>query len=1219
MAIRFEPACDDNVLWSIVPPCGPFPDSRRPDHPISMSPSMDIRYQNELSDQDRRTSNCSPQVCEQGAVERFGRRDFVRSPSEPNQYPAHFYPVPPAPGHQVMYKTRLNCCAFNEPMNCKFHDNHVPPILTYDVPKSSSSALDLSRTSMSHRHGFESSQGELYKAKFKRNTHRRNSVNDVSYKEYGYTNSMQAHARDGQPKDRTRHRSVHIPVDAARNAKVRKQNGDVIQRSSASGVTRKAEKTGLGVKIEHSVNKELKQVAESFAVVSKSDDVASVLDTEEQKARAAPSSEKQSAASQSSKIVIAPAADKFQESDAAEALLGLREGFYGAPCSKDNDTDTTVDAGTSRSDNSSASIAVNPDQPSTSHANIPGFNPTDVRETNHSPNDLVDEERTFNDVIRDDATAKANGGDVQSSAKHRCHFKKRICQKFAASLDQIKQDCLPESSTSNAAESSNLTRPTSQNGDGHGEPDSGHDLPSSTKSSDYREFSRKPDRSRPKTKEKLNRNVFDENSKAGLSKRRKTEKRRIDKDDDVKATKTMKQKEKVLEKINSNEKQQTKTLSSKQDDAGKQVSRVKDQRTKATSKSKSSTSNGGLATPKVIRVNSNKTKSKSNLYRVTSSLGSSCESLASEDVAHDVIVSESSSSDYSTDSDTDGDDSSKVDVTVTKETVTSSIITSRKQEGSPQRKAFILSKPKFSLPCKKSDDPEKKPTFLTPPSAPSPAFAKKDPVLINPVKPASPFPIGDGEKVKVAPKSAPSLSPSSKQNGFQIKKATFTFQSSGKQDDAPRTTVTSQCSVSFDQTQHADKSTFRFDREKMLRESTTKEKAIKRGSWKMESNFPFGTLSEGISFETLSKPNAAVAEDSGITKKTANQKSKSHHLPYNKDRLPRPTARPTALEAEHHLLRTKKGKKRGPSADSWPKNREVRAATSAKRLKLQEENMAKKKERVHDEATKTRNESNSKVSEKKIASELKTGKLAMTSSSRRKPSRVFKHHKYSTLKINPSQNNPSEDRGLSEFSLISRPLGLEHREMLAKSFEPDANPDAWSTDSIASRMSSSAASSRTSSLADDENDGDVIKTAALNSPNLRKRRHKRHRQVSAAETGTKSELLKRKQKKLFSESRCQGRQGANNVRGAATSSRATSAASGSTFKLLSLFPAPASLIAGHAAGELCPGYGATGSGQRSSLPLRWRKGEDISELKQKRQRDRWRSLTLDMFCLGATS
>ena len=67
------------------------------------------------------------------------------------------------------------------------------------------------------------------------------------------------------------------------------------------------------------------------------------------------------------------------------------------------------------------------------------------------------------------------------------------------------------------------------------------------------------------------------------------------------------------------------------------------------------------------------------------------------------------------------------------------------------------------------------------------------------------------------------------------------------------------------------------------------------------------------------------------------------------------------------------------------------------------------------------------------------------------------------------------------------------------------------------------------------------------------------------------------------------------------------------FNILSSFPCLASLKAGVARGELLS-VGSVAEGSRSIS--RWCKGRNVSELKLKRQRDCWKQMTIDMFCMG---
>ncbi|XP_026689403.2 LOW QUALITY PROTEIN: uncharacterized protein LOC100182299 [Ciona intestinalis] len=157
------------------------------------------------------------------------------------------------------------------------------------------------------------------------------------------------------------------------------------------------------------------------------------------------------------------------------------------------------------------------------------------------------------------------------------------------------------------------------------------------------------------------------------------------------------------------------------------------------------------------------------------------------------------------------------------------------------------------------------------------------------------------------------------------------------------------------------------------------------------------------------------------------------------------------------------------------------------------------------------------------------------------------------------------------------------------SYQQESSSVTDSTDTMTSR-----ASSRQSSLAGDD---EVIA----------KKSKKRNRDVERAEKRSR----KRHRKRHHS---------ANPLcRQEDESSRINSVTPRQTpgFQLLSCFPAPASLTAGLAKGELVPSYGATAHHRCPRLPAQWQKGSDVVELKQKKQRERWKSMTLDMFCMGS--
>ena len=630
-----------------------------------------------------------------------------------------------------------------------------------------------------------------------------------------------------------------------------------------------------------------------------------------------------------------------------------------------------------------------------------------------------------------------------------------------------------------------------------------------------------------------------------------------------------------------------------------------------------------------------KKKEVSNLYRTSKSLGSSNESIA-ESVADDNAEMSESSSDSSEDESGNEEDEHCVSRNQNKP------FEKEMNRGSENRKAFVLSKPTFSLPAlaksvgslndkfssnaNKTNETNQKETGPT-----NPACGSESKALPFLNKPQIAF--GNSEASEEL----------NKQSNIHIKKATFTFSRSGKLDKTTQQSglsVTSQAAALLERAQCAakDRNSFSFDRDKLDSNEAAKAKQATSQNDSLSSDrATFGTFRNGDSFENLSKPAAAAANFTEINKQQEQDSSKRIHekdVPYDKRRLPRPSARSAELEAQQQHAKSKTGRKRKLSVarDNSKENSKLLEKPSIKRLRHVGESPKKSKSRHNKKHITQTKRGEDKTCELKQNGEqtVETNKLSAPSSlerssSRRKPSRVYKHQKYTSVSMMSSTNSP---RDSSEFSLISKPLNLDHRVLLANSIDLYRGLNDDSNDvNVSSPMTSSSCSSTTSSVASDDNDVDSIPKSDSSPSDKNKDRYKRHRHLSAIETNTKADFLgrKHKMKRLLSMNEQISRK--NSVRLMTSNVLASSnwqrslARKGETsnFRLLSLFPAPASLRPGFAHCELLPGYGPSVSGQRSSLPLRWTKGSDESDLKKKRQHQRWRNMTLDMFCMGAKS
>ena len=618
----------------------------------------------------------------------------------------------------------------------------------------------------------------------------------------------------------------------------------------------------------------------------------------------------------------------------------------------------------------------------------------------------------------------------------------------------------------------------------------------------------------------------------------------------------------------------------------------------------------------------------SNLYRTSKCLGSSNESIA-ESVDENNEANESSSD--SSDDDESENEADEQGFVADQEK--SSIKENNWCPDFSKRKAFILNKPTFSMPWSKSFPESNKGANTKDERTQNnhKSCGENTPISLN--KPRVEF--GTTSELNVEP---------IKQSGIHIKKATFTFRNAGKPDKTLQKSglnVTSQAVGVLDRTPCADRNSFLFDKDKLDSNEAVKAKQVASPNDSLSNGrVTFGTFRKGDSFENLSKPVLKGTNFSEINKQqeseTAKEKAVEEDLPYDKHRLPRPSARSAELEAQQLLQSKKAGRKRKLSSirDNSKENLKLLDRQAIKRQKHVVESIKKSTTKSrHNKKEVAQQKSNKETCEPKQNGEqtVETNKQSTQfclerTSSRRKPSRVYKHQKYTSVSMMSSTNSP---RDSSEFAIISRPLNLDHRVLLANSIDfCRGSPDNLSIDSnVSSPMTSSSCSSSTSSVAGDDNDTDLISKADNAHGEQKKDRLKRHRHVSAIETNTKSDLLQRKHKmkRLLSindqvQRKTSTRLMTSNVLANSSWQRGLPRkGETATFRLLSLFPAPASLRAGFAQGELLPGYGPSVSGHRSSLPLRWTKGCDDRDLKKKRQHERWRKMTLDMFCMGAKS
>ena len=621
---------------------------------------------------------------------------------------------------------------------------------------------------------------------------------------------------------------------------------------------------------------------------------------------------------------------------------------------------------------------------------------------------------------------------------------------------------------------------------------------------------------------------------------------------------------------------------------------------------------------------------KTNLYRISTSLGSSNESLSAtvEDENEDLVSDSGTSESSASESDDECDNPSLLThLPAIKNTKVSSVdVTKRK---------VVLNKPKFSPSTWMNANKvtEVNETFAN----------RRKPFNNDTIKPKDLklLPGSSSTAQAAFENTAASMSEPSKQNEIHIKKATFTFNSMKKVDPAVQqnglslTSRASHTGTMADRAQSIvkDKNSLHLQREAESIETTVPRFSASLKNSGSDRNLTFGRFRNGDSFETLSNPSGPEKPDSTVSKKSPQTSTSKHEfinvevVPYDKDRLPRPSARSAALEAQQlHKSSTERKRKLSSLRNNGKQKSKQPGKPSIKRLKHDsDEKNPKLRLNANSKAIVHMPTSNKTANEPKqnggsiVEITPSCAKLPPErSSSRRKPSRVFKHQKYTSVSMMSSNHSPRDSSASSEFAIISKPLNLDHRVLLANSIDLcRGSPNNVDSSTSSSMTSSSSCSSRTSSVAGDDNEVEVGKKIDVSLPE--RNRCKRHRHLSAIETNLKSELMKQKHKmkRLLSETGSRGCCSsliANNWRRSPPQST-----NGPMFQLLSLFPAPASIKAGFAQGELLPGYGPSVSGRRSSLPLRWSKGRDVRDLKQKRQREKWRKMTLDMFCMGATS
>ena len=640
---------------------------------------------------------------------------------------------------------------------------------------------------------------------------------------------------------------------------------------------------------------------------------------------------------------------------------------------------------------------------------------------------------------------------------------------------------------------------------------------------------------------------------------------------------------------------------------------------------------------------SGKTDLISNLYRISTSLGSSNESLDEISEENDNNIASESSSDSS-----ESESEAEPDCNFSAGQDQSTMRKTSCAFDTSQRKSFVLNKPRFSLPAldipNRNTSNDSNSVLKTSSLKMAHSFGKEYNKSVENKKITSNL---KSPLHKVHGLFGSTSEPScdlSKQSGIHIKKATFTFSGTGKVDKLERQSglsMTSPAAVPVEKA-HCDvknKISFRFDRDKLNRNEAS---PIRKSESNSNQHIAFGTFRNGDSFEKLSKP-TTMQSNSEKAKQRQNAcdiKTRSENvkcLPYDKHRLPRPSARSAELEAQQkQVLKSKGGRKRKLSSvyNNSKENLSLSEKPLIKRSKHACEITKKTKARHNKKTNSTLSAKGDKETtndcqqngDPSIETDIASGTLPR-SSSRRKPSRVFKHQKYTSVSMMSSNQNPRDLISSPEFAINSKPLNLDRRVLLANSIDLfRGSSDNLPVDSVASSlMTSSPCSSSTSSVAGDDNDDDLANKTDTLSVEKPKDPCKRHRNLSANETH-KSDLMRRKHKlkRLLSVSEQNAHKASVRLLGASSIGNKWPRgpirnSDRPVFQLLSLFPAPASLRAGFANGELLPGYGPSVSGHRSSLPLRWRKGNDVRELKQKRQREKWRNMSLDMFCMGANT
>ena len=851
----------------------------------------------------------------------------------------------------------------------------------------------------------------------------------------------------------------------------------------------------------------------------------------------------------------------FGETDAAEALLGLSEGFYQ---SVQSTTTATSVCGDHKSLHNKLVERPGKDLASNNGANILNSNSSAISSTN------------FPKPCSASITASSENN---ASTKHsKFHFKKLICQKFVNSVQPE-----PDKSRTNVSENNALS-----------------------------------EQAKIKTTVTLSNNATTQDKMVDSSVKDPVVKANT-KQTTVNEAKNSSEKLKVDPDNSLTQLPQTKTQNSKQKVIDKDKELVND-----IANTLKKTSGFSKHNEKSVAGPTPESKRTSNLYRISTSLGSSNESLSgsNEDANDDEMGCESSSDSSNSESDNDETDSPVLN---------SELPAWKKNNWSTaasQCKSFVMHKPKFSVPLWEKPT---KPSQIEEKIGLKKIENNKNSTFSDAVSELSRNSAVQKQQFVFGSASESSVEPN-KQSGTHIKKATFTFNRAAK--DAKIThqsglSVTSQESALVERTQCAekDKNCFRFDRDKLdCSEAVKAKQARSQNESSTKDRGTFGMFRKGDSFENLSKP-SRIKTDFAEIKTQADTKHYAENLPYDKGRLPRPSARSAELEARQ-LVKSKAVRKRklstfrdkskeNPRLLEKPLKRSKHSVESTKKAKSRHISNKKQVATTKTVQEKSIEQNGAKVVETNVASAQSS---LEKSSSRRKPSRVYKHQKYTSVSMMSTSQNA---RVSSEFSLISKPLNLDHRVLLANSIDLDrASSDNLGIDSnVSSPMTSSTCSSSTSSVAGDDNDVDMNK---IDGTLTEKNRLRRHRHLSAVETNPKSDIFRRKQKmkRLFSVSETRKapvRLMTSNVLANNWQRSIPKKGELTSFRLLSLFPAPASIRAGYAHGELLPGYGPSVSGQRSSLPLRWTKGSDVSDLKQKRQRERWRSMTLDMFCMGAKS